>query len=536
MLISKPDATVAANPERAARLAAVFRNVLNGNRELRTITDARLFFEAVRNQPDSSTCLENIITSKHGLDALRLAVRADLSPQFIRDHTLPFLKYFSNDQIKILADGQLLHQILIAVIIPPTLWNALVDIPWIKTLSEQDLRVLGWLFTELLCLPSDVMVDADIVGDIQRIVDSKVFADSTSAELQQNDYKIRHFLQLRQTPGQPLPGAYAPGGRHDNDHVDFREIAIYPTSHEFLSNVRPFYRTAQEVFETPSSDRVRTHLDNIFRLTREDLLAELRNDWQITQGRRRGNRSALELKRLTSLGFACGNEWRGWKRYSLAVSCEEGLEALERRRHPDERREFLNCTRGYLKHQSFGALYAGQEIFGFAFVDRDLDALLQPRPVVILQFTDDQSFKRAVMALKTRSGVMFTVVGTPVFAVEPVLERLKSLAELPLHDKLLNVGAAPDDFRPEPRIQEAVKLLETGEETREIPLDNKKIYLDSSQRRSLINALAKAVSVIQGPPGKSWLSSTPSPFLNSDSSIGQARGNLLWAPLSPIIS
>ena len=35
-----------------------------------------------------------------------------------------------------------------------------------------------------------------------------------------------------------------PGGRHDNDHADHREISIMPTADELLSKDRPFFRTA----------------------------------------------------------------------------------------------------------------------------------------------------------------------------------------------------------------------------------------------------------------------------------------------------
>lgn len=497
---------MAANPERAARLAGVFGNVIHGNRELRSANDARLFFEAIQTQASPTICLERIVASRHGLDAVRLAVRADLSLEFIRLHTLQFLNYLSDEHVKVVAEGQLLQQVLMVIATPPILWNKLVDITLDGGFSEQDLPVLCWLFIELLCLPKDAPVDADIVCDVQQVIDSNVFSNSSSIKLQQHAYKIRHLLGLHQTPGQIVTCGYAPGGRHDNDFVDFREVAIYPTSHEFLSDVRPFYRTAQEVFETPTHDRARAHLDNIFRLTREDLLAELRNDWQISHGRRRGTRSALTLQHLTSLGFAAGNESRGWKRFSLAVHCEGGLEALTRRKDREERRKFLNDARGLLKHQSFGALYSGQEIYGFAFVDRDLDALLQPRPVVILQLTDDQSFKRAIVALQTRADVMFTVVGTPVFAYQPVLERLKSLTELPLHDKLLNDEAIPDNFTPEPAIQEQVEALSALQNGQKIQCEFEEstleIVLDRSQRDSLITALTKSISVIQGPPGK----------------------------------
>lgn len=290
----------------------------------------------------------------------------------------------------------------------------------------------------------------------------------------------------------------------DNDSADFRQIAVYPTSDEFSSNIKPYYLTAQEVFETGIEERPLVHIDNIYRLTREDLIAELRNDWQISQGRKRGKRSALTLESLIPVGVALGNEHRGSKRYSLAVQCRAGLEALLERGE-DERRRFLCDNRNYLKHQSFGALHSGQEILSFAFVDRDIDALMEPRPIVILQLTDDVCYKKAVEALKLRSNVMFTVVGTPVFAYEPVLERLKSLTELPLHKTLLGAQADLDDYVPPSALLEKAEQLASHAKDKEIMIQfsglGKTVQLDYSQRESLIQAITKPVSVIQGPPG-----------------------------------
>lgn len=252
-------------------------------------------------------------------------------------------------------------------------------------------------------------------------------------------------------------------------------------------------------------ERARVHIDNIYRLTREDLIAELRNDWQISQGRKRGRRSALTLESLIPVGVALGDDHRGSKRYSLAVQCRAGLEALLERGE-DERRRFLCDSRNYLKHQSFGALYSGQEILSFAFVDRDIDALMEPRPVVILQLTDDVSYKKAVEALKFRSDVMFTVVGTPVFAYEPVLERLKSLTELPLHKALLDAQADMDGYIPPPALLARAEALAIHAKEKEVVIKSSKlgkiVKLDYSQRQSLIQAITKPVSVIQGPPGQ----------------------------------
>lgn len=75
-----------------------------------------------------------------------------------------------------------------------------------------------------------------------------------------------------------LDDSYRPGGRHDNDFKDFREISILPIPDEIASVEIPYYRRMCDVYNVSEAQRAVMHYDNQFRLLREDLLAELRND------------------------------------------------------------------------------------------------------------------------------------------------------------------------------------------------------------------------------------------------------------------
>lgn len=259
----------------------------------------------------------------------------------------------------------------------------------------------------------------------------------------------------------------------------------------------------KEVFETDMPERAAVHLDNTYRLTREDLLGELRSDWQNAQGRKSGRRSALILRKLWPAFLELGDE-KARKKCSLALRCGEGLEELVKKQK-DTRKKWLEDNKNYLRHQAFGALYQGQEVFGFAFVDRDINGLLEAPPVVILQFTDHKTFKKALLALRTMQDVRFTLVDTPVFAYEPMLERLKDMKELPLQEQLLDASQSTDNFIPHAAIQLVTERLAFSNGGVSIVIENdhvhKTFHLDHSQSHSLINALSKEVSVIQGPPG-----------------------------------
>lgn len=488
-----------ADTARAGRLAGLFRSILNGNRKIRSANDVKLFFEAARAQAAPSSCIEAIVASRHGIEAMRLAARVDLSLSFMQTQTLQFLAYLIDDQLSVLADGQILQRTLVVFAKPPAFWNELFIAARCGTLDEEAFRVFSWFCSELLSLPETEEVD--VLADITTMAQGGKFTEATCPETRKIGYKIQRRLQLRASPNSKSNDGYAPGGRHDNDFEDFRKIAVYPTTDEFLSTERPFYRKAKEVFETDLSERLAVHFDNIYRLTREDLVGELRSDWQIAQGRKSGRRSALTLRKLQPAFLELGDEKKR-KKCSLALRCGAGLEELEKKKS-GSRKKWLEDNKSYLRHQAFGALYQGQEIFGLAFVDRDIDGLLRSPPVVILQFTDDKALKNALMALRTTQDVIFTLVDTPVFAYEPVLARLKDMEELPLQDQLLDPSQATDDFIPHAAVQRITEKLASS--SAEISIKNgnihKKFQLDYSQRCSLINALSMRCSVIEGPPG-----------------------------------
>lgn len=500
---------------RADRLIRLFRTILNGNRKIRSPNDAKLFFEAMMAQPSPRSCVEGLIGSQHGLEALQISVRVDLSPAFIKSQTLPFLNYFIDDQLKLLADGQILQQVLLAVVQPSTFWNVLVSIGVSNVLDEQGLRTLSWLCSELLSLPHSTGVN--LITDVIALSQDKRFLDAQCPDTRRLGYKIEHILQLRNSPAGSFGSSYAPGGRHDNDFADFRQISVYPTTDEFLSTERPFYRRAEEVFETDLNHRSATQLDNIYRLTREDFLGELRNDWQNAQVRKKGKRTALTLGRLRPTFLDLGDANRR-KKCSLAISCSLGLERLEHMQ-PAKRKMWLNDNKNFLRHQAFGALYQGQEIFGFAFVHRNVDDLLLSPPVIILQFTDGKALEKALMALKTSSDTMFTLVDTPVFAYEPILDRLKNMTELPLQANLMHPGGIETNIDPHIDLESFTELQIAHTGTARVTIQGaspKKVFLlDETQVSCLTNALTSKTSVVQGPPGtgKSFIGALATYFL-----------------------
>jgi len=68
-----------------------------------------------------------------------------------------------------------------------------------------------------------------------------------------------------------------PGGRHSNDHVDFRQISIVPTVDELSPSQDPFLPRVDRVEPFLADDKQTQLLDRQFRLLREDMIRSVRD-------------------------------------------------------------------------------------------------------------------------------------------------------------------------------------------------------------------------------------------------------------------
>lgn len=501
-------ASSTADPSRIRKLQKLFDEVVRGQRSISTPANARLFLEAVESKTSPSICVELLISSSSALEAVRKSIRVDISLNFITSRTLPLLSFLSAPEVKLLADGRLLQKLLDEVVHPPTLWNALIGFFLDHQLPQDSFRPFAWLVHEIISL--SVNHGADLLEDVKAVDKTEDLLKSAQFEVRELGYKIRKALELRLAPtksGETCTLESA-GGRHDNDFADFRRIDIFPTNDELHSTMKSFYRLASEVSGFEPAKRAGIHLDNQFRLLREDMLAELREDLQRATGKRKGKSAAIKLGNLVPVALDHGDTVRA-KKCSLYLECHSGLNALQGTM-PSSRKQFLENHKNYVKHNAFGALCLGHDIYGFAFVIRDLNLLLADPPIVQLQFTDERALSKCLMALRPFSNLQFIVVDTPVFAYQPVLEGLRDIKALPLQDQLL------DPTVENPEVEHCIELHCFVSELKSLAFcEDEAISIDSttkldhSQLESLHKALSSSLSVIQGPPGtgKSFIGS-----------------------------
>ncbi|KAJ3507971.1 hypothetical protein NLJ89_g6009 [Agrocybe chaxingu] len=446
--------------------------------------------------------MSKVVGNPAGFSALQTAIRYDLSTTFLNTHASSILQYLQHPDIKAINNGMLLDDVLVKLVEPPIFWFELRKAFLKKELDEEATVAFAWLLQQLCMLQENGTIyqqDPEMPAFLKQLQLSPIPKANAYGRT------IERILATCTTDiraSDPIASA-GPGGRHDNDFPDFRKIAILPTWQEMECDAPPFLRPSS-VLEDPEteSSRVALHLDNQFRLLREDMIYEMRDELTVATGKRKGYHKGMKMKGLEILDIDCGKEGKPDK-WGLICVCKEDFPALAKLKEPQKRKAFLIEKPNFFRHQSLACLLAGKEIIGFPSISRDEDRLAKNPPEIILQFEEAESTKRALLKLKMEDDVTLIQINTAVFAFEPVLKGLQQAKLLPLSSELLLWKKDHPLEEVQVQASAVVRALRNnpGGNLKNIIGTAKDIKLDPSQAASLISGLTQRVSLIQGPPG-----------------------------------
>ncbi|CCM06492.1 uncharacterized protein FIBRA_08761 [Fibroporia radiculosa] len=461
------------------------------------------FLEAIFSQPDPAACISRLIGSRQGLLSIQAVMRFDLRTEFLNGHASNFILYLRAPVLQQIGGGSFLQQILDAVVDPPIFWNAFVEEFRQGRLQGEGELAFAWLLRQLVMLPVEKAGPYREVAQDPAVLDRLLSA--SQPELVAIGQKIKDILSTF-NPAIPDDIGFTPGGRHDNDFADFRSISVLPTADEITSKERAFLRP-RAFLEDPETHehRIATYLDNQYRLLREDMIYEMRDEIRIIFGEKKGKHRGVVIDSLKLLGVNCGPEGKR-VRWGLRFECGHDLWPLSKKKTLKGRKAILQDEgRNLLRHQSLTCLMVGREIVAFPSVMRDEDLLAQNPPIILLSFTNEASLKKALLKLKNAKQIQLVQINTAVFAYEPVLRALQETISVPLAPEILSWTDDSDLFPP-PLYPEAIieSLREDPHQDLRALLNIKQakpIRLDVSQSTSLLSALTQRVSLIQGPPG-----------------------------------
>lgn len=486
---------------RLTRLSGFFNKVLYGQRTLSTARDGKLFIEALCVQADPATCAHKLLSSPCGLSALQASVRFDTSVTFLNEDAVPLLCYLQTPSLKAIGSGSVLAQLLRSMVEPPFFWEALTKSFTGGLLNRNASQAFAWLLLQLISLPGIASSLYLVVADSSNILDT--ILKSPDGETRILGQKIKHALPFDASELHNDADA-RPGGRHDNDYADHREISIMPTADELLSKDRPFFRTADFIDDPKTvSSHYNIHLDNQFRLLREDMLGEIRNELKILTGTKAGCHKGIIVDGLSLEGVEMGTD-RKRLPWGIVLQRKEGLPHLKNIR-PGKRKDFLKDNRHILRQGNMACVMIDGELAAFSTIRRDEEELAKTPAAITIHFADDSTLSSALSKMKTAGNFKLVQLDAAIFAFEPFLRRLQEMNDLPLKDELLYWETGKDIEGPSFQPAKVITALksQSGKDLKDVLRINKSVILDESQMKSLCACLLQRVSLVQGPPGAS---------------------------------
>ncbi|SJL13799.1 related to ECM32-DNA dependent ATPase/DNA helicase B [Armillaria ostoyae] len=504
---------------RGAKLSKLFSSVLQG-KELTNASQSSQFLEALCLQPDPPACIDRIIASKAGLRSLQAAFRLDLSQAFFNGLATDTLLYLQAPEIKRISSGQYLTKTLQVIVEPPIFWTPFVEAFKAKQLSEEGQKCFAWVLLQLILIPSDTV--SPYVSLAENLL--PIILKSSHPDIRTIAQKVKNTIYVASTsPVAITKDDIGPGGRHDNDFPDFREIAILPTTDELASTEAPFLRPSSDL-DDPSTEEHREalHLDNQFRLMREDMIYEMREELQISLGKQKGKkRRGIVVDDIKMLDISLGDEDRRNK-WAVVFQCSADLPQLQKIKDLAKRKASLRKENvKLLKNQSLACLLVDGTVLAFPSVRRDEDLLAKNPPEIVLEFEGEMSTQNFLLKMKSAKKVKLIQIDVALFSYEPILTALKRMKVLPLVRELLFWKDGSELSQPlQPfALQSAIQSFERnpGQDLQAVLSLNKSIILDRAQAMSLLSGLKQNVSLIQGPPGtgKSFIGALLAKFIHN---------------------
>ncbi|KAH7348505.1 NFX1-type zinc finger-containing protein 1 [Rhexocercosporidium sp. MPI-PUGE-AT-0058] len=497
-----------ANPRpddpRVLRLSKFLDDVLYGRRTLNSSREGKLFLDALCVQVDHAKYAHKILNSTSGLVALQASMRFDTSPTFLNDHALRLLNFLQAPELVAIDSGSVLSKLLISIVEPAFFWDAYTKAFAESLLSPDATLAYAWLLLQLVRLPGNGS-STYIQLAHSSILD--LILNSLDGDVRNLGEKIKHSLPLSDADLH-IDADAKPGGRHGNDHADYRNITIMPTADELLSKDRPFFRPANFIDDPElAASRRLLHVDNQFRLLREDMLGEIREEMKVMTGSKTDRHKGLTVEGLKLHGIEMGSEKKRTA-WGLKFRLDGGLPNMKNV-DVSKRKSYLSDNRHILRQGNMACLFIDDEPAAFPSILRNEDELAQIPAILTVQFQDDDTLSHSLLRMKTAKNIKLVQLDSAIFAYEPFLRRLQDMTELPLAEELLHWEDGKSLGDPSFKPSSILKKLgeQQGQDLKNILGTKTNVVLDDAQMRSLCACFSQSVSMVQGPPGtgKSFL-------------------------------
>ncbi|KAG1856396.1 P-loop containing nucleoside triphosphate hydrolase protein [Suillus subalutaceus] len=483
---------------RVALLNKRFFDVLKGKVPIEP-RNCHLFLDSICSQPDVAVCVSKIVGESKGPSIVQEAMRLDLSADFMNGIGADVLVYLLQATS---ISSNVLDHLFIQIVEPDFFWSVFSHAFARGELLEKAQRAFASLLLRLLNLSNhDTTPYLELAGRPNVL---PKLTGSENLEVRLIGEKIKHILSTYGSSAPP-PAANGPGGRHDNDFVNFRDIAILPTADEIRSKQLPFLRRSSELEdESGESTRTADYIDNTFRLLREDMIAEMREELQALEGKNVKRHRANLIDGVILKGVYHGTDDRKML-WGITLECVDELPSLKRI-PPKDRKAYLTDDHAgskILRHQSLVCVVVDNEVVGFGTVNRVEDLLICSPPIIVIQLDGRASTSRTILRLRNAKNAKLLQIDTALFAFEPVLKALQKTQHIPVSDELLFWKRGVTLQNPPQMADGVITAIEANRSgnLQHLLQTPNPIQLDRSQALSILSGLTQRVSLIQGPPG-----------------------------------
>jgi hypothetical protein len=415
--------------------------------------------------------------------------------------------------------------------------------------SIKDALPVGWFLVKLVCGTSSIAADARKSNTVKTIASSLYSSNDgpvqklgqqliaiCSGTMSANEMKNISTAVVALEDARQM----SPGGRHDNDKVDYRSISILPTVDEITCQISPYLPTEQEMLDNVASNQFSAPMDRQFRLLREDMIAPLREQLNTLQQQKK-----LRQLICTEVKFEQAYVDPPGMTAVILVSFQlPPTHRLNKLKKWKERKEYWENSKKLLPRDSLVCLLRNNKPVHFGTIAWRIPANLagekekkdkdkkekskkkekkkeetEPsgpyRPVIGILF-EGKHLENVISELYINTTPMQMLQTTAsIFSYTPVLKCLQSMPSVPFEEELMLWNPAKSStispsYRSSSETRDikdlANNITPTPEEERKnqtltLTLDKKDYTFATNQRKALAQALSNRVSVIQGPPG-----------------------------------
>ncbi|KAJ2983613.1 hypothetical protein NUW58_g6220 [Xylaria curta] len=484
------------NTSRSIRLRKTLTNVLNGKQEINS-NNAKLFLEAVCDQDNKSICVQKLQGSEQGRLAFQSALSSSTELPFLRQSVTTIFRYLAAPELKTLCGGTILQDLILSFVEAELAWGAYVAAFRSGQLGEGGEEAFSWLLLELLSLPKEKAAAFIPIGQDTNV--KKRLSESAQLDVRSRGHRINHIIEnLIAGHSTQVNG---PGGRHDNDFAQINKIAILPTADELSVN-EPYLPRAHDTSALAQRpDGLAYHLEGQFRLLREDMVRDMREEIHVALNIQKKQGRAFVIENLSLVGVHCN----GRSPWAIKLQCMSGLPQMPKK-DDETRRKFLKDHPKYLKHESLACVIADKEVITLGTLIREED-LLSVQPAILCLQIPAANCERALQRINGTKAVKLVQLNTAMFSYAPILKQLAEIKELPFENEILRWNAEsksqPPGYVLSPTMTTLLKDLLSNpsrdiQDALRLPSST---TLDKSQAACFVTGMVQRLSAIQGPPG-----------------------------------